>query len=86
MSMGTVKKLVLVSPNVAGQPNEGYGIILANDGREVFFLHSAVADGRFEELQSGQSVGFRIEEGPLGRASLVVPHEKNAPAEPSTLD
>jgi cold shock CspA family protein len=79
MSFGTIKKLILVAPREPNQPKEGYGIILSQDGREVFFLHSAVADDGFEELQSGQTVGFSIEDGPLGRASAVVPFKQELP-------
>jgi cold shock CspA family protein len=52
---------------------EGYGIILAETGEQVFFVDSAVTGGRFLELAKGQRVLFALEEGPLTRAKSVQP-------------
>lgn len=46
---GSVKRLVA---------DKGFGFILADDGKEYFFHHSGVMDGRFNELQEGQKVTF----------------------------
>ena len=77
MAIGTIKKRVLVSsahpPFADASPTEGYGIILGEDGQEVFFLDSVVNAGAFCDLKQGQRVRYTIEKGPLRRATSVVP-------------
>lgn len=76
MQTGTIKKLVRVaSPAASGEEagNEGYGIIRGQDGHDVYFVSSSVRGCPFDELASGQGVRYAVEEGPLGRASAVVP-------------
>lgn len=81
MPQGIIKKIVRASLSVPG-PNaapeyapakEGYGIIRTTEGREVFFVHSAVVGDRFNDLRQGLTVEFVLEEGPLGLATSVVP-------------
>ena len=76
MRLGTIKKLVRVascSSREADLGSEGYGIIHGQDGRDIYFVHTAVHGCRFDELVSGQAVQYSVEEGPLGRAATVVP-------------
>jgi len=54
MPQGVVKRLVA---------DRGFGFIAATP-QDVFFHHSSVADGRFDELQEGQAVEYELEEGP----------------------
>jgi ribosome-associated translation inhibitor RaiA/cold shock CspA family protein len=51
-----------------------YGFIEMLDGQEIFFSHTAVVDGRFEDLEAGAPVELTIStlEGPEGpQASMV---------------
>ena len=77
MAIGTIKKLVRVpcahEQSHGETPTEGYGIILGEDGQEVFFLDSVVNHVAFCELKRGQEVRYVIEEGPLSRAAVVIP-------------
>lgn len=54
MSSGTIKKLV---------QDKGFGFIATEDGQDVFFHHSAVADQQFDSLTEGQRVEFSVESG-----------------------
>jgi cold shock CspA family protein len=49
----------------------GYGIIQGIEGRDVFFVDSALQNTSFSELESGQQVLYIMEAGPFGRASRV---------------
>ncbi len=69
MPVGTIKKLV---------QDKGFGFIATSDGSDVFFHHTAVADGQFDNLHEGQQVEFTVEQGsgPKGkgpRAASVTP-------------
>jgi len=44
----------------------GFGFITAEDGKEVFFHRSALAEGDFDALEEGISVEFNLERGPKG--------------------
>jgi len=60
MPQGVIKKIV---------PDRGFGFISANGG-DIFFHHSAVADGSFDDLQEGEAVDYELEEeggSPRGR-------------------
>lgn len=58
MLQGVIKKLVA---------DRGFGFI-GREGADVFFHHSSVEDGRFDDLQIGQAVEFDVEDGdPAGR-------------------
>lgn len=53
-------------------PYEGFGFLLSDDGREVYFEQGAVAKNQFPLLQVGQTVHFAEAEGLAGpRASRV---------------
>lgn len=68
MPQGTIKKIV---------SDRGFGFISGADRDDVFFHHSAVADGAFDGLQEGQVVEYEIDDGGRGgkgpRASSVRP-------------
>jgi len=69
MPTGKIKKLVA---------DKGFGFISADDGQEVFFHHSVVADRQFDNLTEIQKVEFTIEQGGNNkgkgpRASSVTP-------------
>jgi CspA family cold shock protein len=68
MAAGTIKKLV---------QDKGFGFISTNDGTDVFFHHSTVADQKFDNLQVGQQVEFTIDQQGKGgkgpRAASVTP-------------
>lgn len=53
-------------------PYEGFGFLLTEDGREVYFERGAVAKDQFPCLEVGQSVHYAESEGQAGpRASRV---------------
>jgi CspA family cold shock protein len=69
MPTGTIKKLV---------HDKGFGFIQTQDGQDVFFHHSCVADHQFDNLTEGQRVEYTVEQGgnPKGkgpRAATVTP-------------
>jgi CspA family cold shock protein len=51
MAQGTIKKLV---------SDKGFGFISGERG-DVFFHHSGVIDGSFDNLREGQSVEYDVE-------------------------
>jgi CspA family cold shock protein len=59
MPQGTIKKLVA---------DRGFGFISGDRG-DVFFHHSSVADGAFDDLQEGQTVEYEVDEDGGGRRS-----------------
>ena len=79
MAHGNIRKIVHVAavPDCHGpSPDssahaEGYGIIRGQDGKEVFFLDSAVTECEFRDLRTGQEVCFTLDSGPLRRAASV---------------
>jgi cold shock CspA family protein len=79
MAQGIIKKIVRASLSIPGSPSvrehasgvEGYGIIRTLDGRDVFFIHTAVQGDRFQDLHEGLRVDFTLEEGPMGHATSV---------------
>jgi CspA family cold shock protein len=54
MPQGTIKKLVA---------DKGFGFIKAQEGGDVFFHHSTVADRGFDNLSEGQRVEYTVEAG-----------------------
>ncbi len=54
MPVGTIKKLVA---------DKGFGFIAGNDGTDVFFHHSSVADRQFDSLEEGQQVDYTVDNG-----------------------
>ncbi len=57
MAEGTVKKLI---------SDKGFGFIAGEGSKELFFHHSAVADGGFETLKEGDRVEYTEGAGPKG--------------------
>ena len=51
MARGVIKKIVT---------DRGFGFI-ADDRQDVFFHHSSVAQGGFDQLQIGQAVEYELE-------------------------
>lgn len=92
MQIGKIEKVVRVARSThpeatAGEPSGGgYGIITLETGEHIFFVDSAVIDGRFHELTKGQQVLFMLEDGPLLRARLVQPIEKSKERNRPTLE
>jgi len=70
MSAGKIKKLV---------QDKGFGFIQTDNGQDVFFHHSTVADHGFDNLTEGQRVEYTVEDGQSSkgkgpRAASVVPN------------
>ena len=64
---GTIKKIII---------ERGFGFILAEDGKEIFFHRSGLQGVPFETLREGQAVQFDIEDAGRGpRANNVRPAE-----------
>jgi CspA family cold shock protein len=57
MPQGKIKKLIV---------EKGFGFIEGDNRDEYFFHHSAVVEGRIEELSEGQTVEFSETRGPKG--------------------
>lgn len=53
-------------------PAEGYGIIEAFDGQEVYFHKNSVVDANFEQLELGREVHFHEEQGEKGPQASTV--------------
>ena len=70
--LGRITKLVRI-PSDPSSENEfdGYGILRTKNGKDVFFIRSAVEKGEFAELEVGNEVLFSLEAGPFSRASHV---------------
>ncbi len=77
---GKIKTLIHLSqqtflPNtqlVPGHNDKGYGLIEAEDGRDVYFSHEVVEGRRgFDDLRRGQGIRYTLENGPHLRANLV---------------
>lgn len=69
MASGKIKKLV---------QEKGFGFIQSENGQDVFFHHSTVADHGFDNLSEGQRVEYTVDEGQSKggkgpRAASVVP-------------
>lgn len=45
---------------------KGFGFITAEDGKEVFVHHSAIAGDGYKSLSEGQAVTFEVTKGPKG--------------------
>ena len=59
-------------------PEDGYGKILAPDGREIYFHENSVLNGGFRQLGIGSEVRFAEEQGEMGpQASTVRPVGKH---------
>jgi CspA family cold shock protein len=69
MASGKIKKLV---------QEKGFGFIQSENGQDVFFHHSTVADHGFDNLSEGQKVEYTVDDaqsksGKGPRAASVVP-------------
>lgn len=53
MPQGVIKRIV---------SDRGFGFIGATP-QDIFFHHTSVADGTFDDLQEGQKVEYEVEEG-----------------------
>lgn len=49
--------------------DRGFGFIRLDDGSEVFFHHSAMGPGEFDQLHEGDEMEFTIEQDQYGRGS-----------------
>ena len=85
ITRGRVSKLVRVpiasKSETQGEMLRGYGIVRAETGRDVFFEGDAVVEAAFADLEVGDHVTFKMEQGPFARASevrLVTPTESNS--------
>ncbi len=56
MPQGTIRKLIA---------DKGFGFIQGDKG-DLFFHHSAVEDGKIEDLRVGQTVEYEEGRGPKG--------------------
>ncbi len=57
MSKGTVKRLMR---------ERGFGFILAEDGKEIFFHRSELQDVEFDKLEEGDQLEFNVTTGDKG--------------------
>jgi CspA family cold shock protein len=60
MPQGVIKKLV---------SDKGFGFIARDEGKDLFFHHSAVEESQFDDLREGQNVEFEEGSGPKGPAA-----------------
>lgn len=62
--------------------DEGYGFIITDEGKSVYFHRNAVSGGlAFETLEPGQRIGLNLEPGDEGlQATVVVPAAPGAPS------
>jgi cold shock CspA family protein len=62
--------------------DEGYGFIITDDGRSVYFHRNSVSGGlAFEGLEEGQRIGLNLEPGEEGlQATVVLPAPPDAPS------
>ena len=52
--------------------DRGFGFITVEDGKDVFFHHSALAEGGFDALVEGIGVEFDLESEPKGPRAVNV--------------
>jgi cold shock CspA family protein len=53
-------------------PFDGYGFIVTNDGREVYFHRNSVIEPTFDRLEEGTEVAFLEEQGKEGPQAVRV--------------
>jgi len=53
-------------------PFDGYGFIMTNDGREVYFHRNSVIEPTFDRLEEGAEVAFLEEQGKEGPQAVRV--------------
>jgi CspA family cold shock protein len=69
MPQGKIKKIV---------QDKGFGFISTDNGTDIFFHHSSVADQQFDNLMEGQKVEYTVDNAGGGkgkgpRAASVTP-------------
>jgi cold shock CspA family protein len=57
-------------------PQQGYGFVETDDGREVYFDQNSVFEGDFDRLEIGQKVRMAIESGENGPQASTVHADK----------
>ena len=57
--------------------DRGFGFIVAEDGKEVFFHRSALAGEDFDALEEGTGVEFDLEKGPKGPRAVNIKAEES---------
>ena len=65
---GTIKRIV---------GDRGFGFIQDEQGTELFFHHSAVANAAFDTLREGQQVTFERERDPRGKGDRAINVQQN---------
>jgi ribosomal subunit interface protein len=53
-------------------PFDGYGFIMTNDGREIYFHRNSVIEPTFDRLEEGVAVSFLEEQGKEGPQAIRV--------------
>jgi cold shock CspA family protein len=53
-------------------PFDGYGFIVSNDGREIYFHRNSVIEPSFDRLEEGTEVAFLEEQGKEGPQAVRV--------------
>ncbi len=53
-------------------PFDGYGFIMTNDGREIYFHRNSVIEATFDRLEEGTAVSFLEEQGKEGPQAVRV--------------
>ena len=61
MSKGTIKRIMR---------ERGFGFILAEDGREIFFHRSELQDVDFDKLEEGDHLEFTVTKGNKGPQAI----------------
>ena len=61
MSKGTVKRLMR---------ERGFGFILAEDGKEIFFHRSELQNVEFDKLEQGDHLEFTVTKGSKGPEAI----------------
>lgn len=66
------QRCVLNARLVPDHNDKGYGIIEAEDGRQVYFSHEVVENRHgFDDLRKGQRLDYTLENAPYLRAASV---------------
>lgn len=74
LQRGAVKMHVPLAEGVVSllEPEEGFGFLTADDGREIYFHENSVLNEGFSHLQVGTAVGFVEEQGEKGPQASTV--------------
>ena len=63
MPQGKIKRLV---------KDRGFGFIEAERGEDLFFHHSEVKGGSFDDLQEGETVEYQVGQGRKGPCAVSI--------------